>query len=194
MAPQVDIEPEEESSRTVAKHEYLNKDGELVDDEESAYGYRYTLTGNDESVEWSWDKASEDERRLYAIFGVKTLCTNESSQVRNFGGKAKPNKHDYDGQIKAVRDRVALISGGQWVDRTREGGLAVDRPKLATALVNMQIAAGKFGEDKRDEKFAEALRRFEEEAGYMAKVRRVPQVAEEYSKQMGRQAVTIDDL
>lgn len=192
--PQIDTDVKEaEKVERVAKHEYLDKSGAVVDAEEDAYGYRYTLLDNDESLDWSYDDATEDEKRLYCIFGVKTLCTNESSQIRNNKKLADVDK-GADAQIKAVRERIALVKGGQWVDRTREGGLAVDRPKLATALVNMQILAGKYGEDMRDEKFSEALRRFEEEAGYMAKVRRVPQVSEEYSKLQGKTAVTLDDL
>lgn len=189
--PEIDTDTEEKILR-VAKHEYLDSNGQTVEAEEEADGYRYTLLGNDQSAEWSYSKASEDEKRMFAIFGVKTLCTNESSQVRN--KKENKGKDSDDLQIAAVRARLELIRDGKWVDMTREGGLAVDRPKLATALVNMQILAGKYGEDQRDAKFADALRRFEEEAGYMAKVRKVPQVADEYSKLQGKTAVTLDDL
>jgi hypothetical protein len=192
MAPQVDVE-DEDKTRTVAKHEYLDGEGKVVDAEEEAKGYRYTLLGNDQSVEWNYDEATEEEKRLYAIFGVKTLCTNESSQIRN-NKKLSDVEKNADVQIGAVRERLALIKGGQWVDRTREGGFAVDRPRLATALVNMQVLAKKFGEDMRDEKYADALRRFEEEPGYMAKVRRVPQVSEEYTRLSGKGVVSLDDV
>lgn len=195
MAPQVDLDDEPKRRKAVATHDYLDASGNVVDSEEEARGYRYTLKGNGKSAEWSYDKATDDERRMLSIFGVKTLCTNETSMLRNNDKLSDADKDD-NAQIAAVEARLGFIRDGYWSDpdAVREGFVAVDRPKLASALVNMQIAAGKFGEDQRDAKVADALRRFEEEQGYMAKVRKVPQVAEEYAKLQGKTAVTLDDL
>src|SRR5262245_8849470 len=67
----------------VATHEWLDQDGSVVEDEELAYGYRYTLNGVADPFEWDFSKASEPAKRMLALFGAKTLSTNESSGVRN---------------------------------------------------------------------------------------------------------------
>jgi hypothetical protein len=94
-----------------------------------------------------WDEANELERMLMALFGAKTLATNESSQIRN----AKKNKglDTSREQLDAVLARFKLVREGEWVDRTREGGFRVDRPKLATAAVQVKIDAGKLPESDR---------------------------------------------
>ena len=84
---------------------------------------------------------------------------------------------------------------------TQPGTLATDSDTLAkTYQINEKLTwlkgnhTVKFGEDMRDEKYADALRRFEEEPGYMAKVRRVPQVSEEYTRLSGKGVVSLDDV
>src|SRR5262245_49082790 len=124
----------------VAQHDWLDKDGNVVEDEESAFGYRYTINGVAEPFEWYIEKASEDARRMLALFGVKTLSTNESSGVRN-SDKYSGNVED---TMAAVLARFANIEEGKWTEE-REGGVAVriDKDALAEAICRVLVAEHK---------------------------------------------------
>jgi hypothetical protein len=166
----------------VAKHTYLDAAGNTFpeDDEteENAQGYRYTLLANKENFDWQWAEASDDERRMLAIFGAKTLATNITSGARNNSkGAASP-----DEQMQQVRERFEKLRQGTWAERA-EGGFAVDKSKLAQAVAAARQAMGKAVDTVEN-----YLRRFEEEDGYMAKCRKVPEVAAEYAKLAGRGA------
>lgn len=184
----------------IAEHEYLGADGSVVDDEESAQGYRYTLLSIGESFDWDYSKASEDEKRLFALFGAKTLATNEISQVRN--NKKNLSVRDTPELAKealaAVIARFALIRDGQWVDRTREGGVGarVNRDSLAEALCQVLVAGGKKSQADIDSGYKAMIRqRMEDDAEWLAKVRKQPDVAAAYVKIVGaKDGKTVDDL
>jgi len=184
-------EPDEEpAKRQVAKHELLDSAGNLVDDEEKANGARYTLLGNNQSVDYQYGKSANMDRML-AIFGFKTLATNESSQARNNpkGGGS------HDEQIGAVRERIAGLESGIWVDRTREGVAKIDKDALAEALCRVFVASGK----KTDAEIAGGYKatvrqKLEDDAAYARGARQNPAVSAEYSAIVGRQVKTVDDL
>jgi len=171
--------------KPVAEHEYLDAAGNVVDDEESAQGYRYKLLENGETFAWQYAEATEDEKRLLALFGAKTLATNESSAKRNSVKGAK----SADEQIEAVRVRFNRIRNeGVWVDRSGAPGFAVKPELLAQAINNVKERMGKTVD------IGETMRRIAEEAGYVAKARKLPDVAAEYAKLAGRPTVSIDDI
>lgn len=182
-----------------AKHELLDASGAVVEDEEKATGIRYTLLANNQTFDWQSGLAAGTPATMIAVFGAKTLATNETSAARNNAkGGASP-----DEQMQAVRDRFALVDGGQWVDRTREGvGARVDKDALAEAICRVKIAAGakaKDGTQFTDETVAAGLKAkvrqmLEDDANLVRTARQVPDVAQAYAAIVGRQTKSIDDL
>lgn len=182
----------------VAEHDFIDATGTALDNEDAAtsiendaQGYRYTLLANGETFDWYWSQANDTEKRLLALFGAKTLATNETSQVRNnikgAGSAAE--------QMEALRERFAMLRNGQWVDRTREPGVAkIDKKALAGAIVDVLIAKGKIQESDRDTTFATKFQQLEEDATYMRKARLVPEVSTAYAARVGKQTVSVDDL
>jgi hypothetical protein len=180
----------------VAKHEYLGQDGALVDNEEEAFGTRYTLIGVDEPFEWNFSEASEDARRMLAIFGAKTLQTNESSGVRN-NEKLSDEESGPEAQMAAIKERFALIADGQWADRTREGGVAVriDKDALAHAICLVLVSEGKKTQADIDSGHkAKVRQKLEDDPQFVKKSRQVPQVSTEYAKLVGKATASVDDL
>ena len=144
------IAPAKIARKPVAEHEYVDEQGnELPEDSlqpEEAQGYTYTLKKTGDAFSWFWKEANDDERRMLALFGVKTLATNETSQVRN----ADKSVDSSAAQMEALKARFALIRTGTWVDREREGGVRVDKDKLAEAIANVLVAQGKTDRLGRD--------------------------------------------
>jgi hypothetical protein len=184
----------------IAEHEYLGADGSVVDDEESAQGYRYTLLSIGDSFDWQVAAANTDELRLLALFGAKTLATNEISQVRNNKKNisVKDTPEIAKEALEAVRKRFELIRDGQWVDRTREGGVGarVNRDSLTEALCQVLVAGGKKTQADIDNGYKAMLRqRMEDDAEWLGKVRKQPDVAAAYVKIVGaKDGKTVDDL
>lgn len=181
------------TKRKVAQHDLIAADGSIVESEEEAQGIKYTLQENGKSLVWNWADATDAEKRLLAIFGAKTLATNETSQVRN----NLKGAGDADEQIQAVLERFAMIRTGQWIDRTREGGVGakIDRDALAEAICQVLVAEGKATDQQvADGLKAEKRERLESDPAYLRKVRTVPQVATAYAAIVGKSTATVDDL
>jgi len=194
--------------RKVAKHELLGADGSLLPEdqgEESAHGMRYTLLANNQSHDYIFGR-NADQDRMLAVFGAKTLATNETSQARNNPkGASGP-----DEQIEAVRDRFALLATGTWVDRSREGvGAKIDLDALREAICRVQIAAGAktksdgpwgpagtvITADVVDKGYGASVRqKLDDDKNFVKTARDVPAVATEYASIVGRQTKTVDDL
>ena len=85
---------EEEKREKVAEHEFIDVAGNEVDETETATGYRYTLVAlPNEPFTWQWDQANNLERKLMALFGVKTLATNENVADPKRQEKQGPRHH-----------------------------------------------------------------------------------------------------
>jgi hypothetical protein len=183
----------ETKRKQVAEHALIDSGKNVVDQEESANGIRYTLLENGEVFDWLYDEATELERTLLAIFGAKTLATNETSQARNSKTGATA-----DEQIAAVRDRFALIRGGQWVDRTREGvgGARVNRDQLAEAICQVLVDNKKKTQQEIDDGYKATVRqRLEDDAEWLAKMRKFPPVAAAYALIAGKDSgITVDSM
>jgi hypothetical protein len=171
-----------------ADHEYLDSQGNVVNEGENAVGYRYSLVAGGEPFEWYWSEANEDERRMLALFGAKTLSTNETSQARQ-KGRAAP-----DEQMAAIRERFELIRCGKWVDRTREGP-QVDQPILATCVCKHLVQIGKKSQAEVDGGYYEVvLKKLAEDEKYLRDCAKHPQVSIYYAQAKGRPVVTDDRL
>lgn len=176
-----------------AKHELLDANGALGGEdlaEEQAHGIRYTLLANGKSFDYKFGVSGEADRML-ALFGAKTLCTNETSAARNnTKGEASP-----DEQMAAVEERFALLSTGVWVDRTRDGvGAKLDPDALAQAIVDVLVGEGKLERDKADDFKADRRAKIEADAAWGRKMRTFPAVATRYNEIVGRTVATVDDL
>ncbi len=185
----------------VAEHAYLNDESEKVESEEAATGYSYTMEGDgDEPLEfsWYWKDANEIERRMLAIFGAKTLATNESSQIRNNQKIKGTDEASPENQMEAVKARFALMRQDppQWVDRTREGAaVKIDKNALAGAICDILIKDKKKTQAEVDEgHYAKVLQKLEEDPTFVRKARQVPAVNEAYAKRIGRTTATVDDF
>lgn len=178
--------------RAVAKHELLDANGALVENEEEATGIRYTLLANNQAFDFQSGMTAGERNTLLAIFGAKTLATNESSAMRNSTkGAASP-----DEQIDAVRERFALLETGKWVDRAREGvGAKIDLDALAEAICNVQVAEGKYTEEQvKTEKMAATRQKLEDDKAWARGARQVPKIASEYARIKGSVTKNVDDF
>lgn len=175
----------------VAKHELLNSAGEVVENEEEATGIRYTLMANNQSFDFQSGLNAGERNTMLAIFGAKTLATNESSAMRN----SPKGEATADEQMDAVHERFALLETGKWVDRTRDGvGAKVDLDVLANAICNVQVAQGKYTEaEVKTDKMAKTRAMLEDKTK-VAQARKVPAFAAEYARLKGAVAVSADDF
>lgn len=161
----------------VAKHELLDTQGNVTEDEDLAHGIRYTLLKTGKSFSAMY-KPNTDAARMFAIFGMKTLATNEASQARTGGAD----------QLAAIQDRFSLIEGGKWVDRTGSGKMDLDT--LAQAVYNVVKA-----KDPNKQTTVEALRqKLETEADFRSTVRGVKEITNEYATLKGRTVATLEDV
>ena len=175
-----------------AEHDLLAADGSVVDDEESANGIRYTLVALPDRPFTYQFGANPQVDKFLALFGAKTLATNESSAVRN-SAKGEGSAEE---QIEAVEARFALLATGAWVDRTREGvGAKVDLDALANAICNVMVAEGKYtADDVTNGKLAATRQKLDDDKVWARKARQHPPFAAEYAKLKGASQVTTDDF
>jgi phosphoribosylformylglycinamidine (FGAM) synthase PurS component len=193
MNTQVDTETEA-AKRQVAKHSLLDTQGAVVEDFEDATGVRYQDVETGKTIDFQL-KANTDATRMLALFGARTLMTNEASAVRQKEGKSGTGAL----QVQAIEERLALIfgtdgNGGQWVDRTREGGPRIDQQALADAVCEVMIAGGKFAPEDRDAKRAKLLETWAADPKKVGVAHSVPAVRDAYARLVGRTAKTVDDL
>jgi hypothetical protein len=175
-----------------AEHELLDASGAIVDDEETANGIKYTLLEMPERPFTYQFGANPTVDKFLALFGAKTLCTNESSAVRN----SPKGSGTAEEQIDAVEARFALLATGAWVDRTREGvGAKVDLDALANAICNVMVAEGKITEaDVASGKMAAYREKLEADKAFARSARQHPPFAAEYAKIKGASTKTVDDF
>lgn len=205
MVKQTETEETTETKRerkAVAEHDLLDSQGQpFADDakqvEEQAYGISYKLINHNKTFTWNWNDANEAERRMLAVFGAKTLATNETSAFRN---DKKNSPTDYDGQYDALESRFADLRNGIWVDRTREPGAPrVNKDALATAICQVMVADGKaaaadIGEAGAGGLWDQRRARLDSDPAYMAGARANAKVADIYNTLVGKRTLSSDEL
>lgn len=171
----------ETSKRALAKHEYFTINGGDTDDETEAHGYRYTHLRTGGSVERMWSDLNADAQRMFGIFGMKTLASNEASQVKQAGG-AEVNP------APAIEARFNLLQNERkWVDRTREG-FTVNLDTLAAATFEILTKYGKAAD------YASLRDRMETDKEFVKKTKSNPEVNALYIEKVGRPTASIDEL
>lgn len=171
----------------VAKHELL-KGTDVTENEEEATGIRYTQVGSGKTFELDVAGLPDGAKNMLAIFGAKTLATNEASQARN--GKYA----DEAGQLLAIQERFDLIAGKttgtpQWIDRTG-GERKIDLDVMAQAMANVAGKQGKSGQAVETAFWRSKL----DAEDFVRKVRNVTEFKNEYAALQGRQVATVDDV
>jgi predicted RNA-binding protein YlqC (UPF0109 family) len=171
----------------VAKHELL-KGTAVTENEEEATGIRYTQVGSGKTFELDVAGLPDGAKNMLAIFGAKTLATNEASQARN--GKDA----DEAGQLLAIQERFDLIAGKttgtpQWVDRTG-AERKIDLDVMAQAMANVAGKQGKSGQAIETAFWRAKL----DAEDFVRKVRNVTEFKNEYAALQGRQVATVDDV
>src|SRR4029077_8151064 len=102
--------------------------------------------------------------------------------------------------LDSLRARFELIRSGQWVDRTREGGVGtrINRDALAEAICKVLVDNQKKTQDEVDQGYKATVRqRLEDDAEWLAKMRKFPPVAAAYALVVGKDAksgVTVDSM
>lgn len=202
--PQAMVKETETETETKSKSEItlLAQDGSEAESEEQAYGFDYKLLGNGKCHRWQWSEASEDERRMLAILGGKTLATNETSAIRNNKKLQGTPEGSVDAQFEALVERFGLVRSGTWVDRTREPGAPrIDKDKMADALADVLLADGKITQadwqsarDARRAKLDDETKSGSPPMTYMQFMRTNAKVAAAYAARMGKPQASVDDI
>lgn len=193
MNTQVETEPE---SRTVATHLLLDAAGAVVEDFEKGAGIRYVDKASGATFDYFPDGKAKD---MLALFGARTLATNEASQIRNGKEfKGRPASDSSQEQVGAIKDRFALIDSGVWVDRTREAGVRWDPALVITAFIEVAKNTAK-GKAKSDDEWnafhAQMLAQSAEpESKVIATLRSVEGVEAMYRKLQGKTSKSVDDV
>lgn len=170
--------------KAVAKHYLLDTQGQVTEDEKQATGIRYHHLASGNTFDY---QISDAAKMMLAVFGAKTLATNEASAIRQKEG-------DDSDQVGAIRERFALLDSGEWVDRTREGGPKIDVPRLAASAAALMHGKGKLAQLDEAAAYAHILQALEEDPKKVQTFRDVPEIMAEYRKRAGKPVKTAADL
>jgi len=180
-----------DDSDRIAKHLLIDATGGVVDEPEQAAGIRYIHVKGGQTFDYQ--PTNDTAKTMLALFGAKTLATNEASRVRQQNKQASG-----DEQVDAIRSRFDLIESGKWVDRTRVAGPRYDHPTLAMAAANVYKASARGAQDSRDEAaIANAMAAklaVDADGDYQKKLVGTAGVPEKYRELVGRPQATADSL
>lgn len=172
----------------IAEHALLDDKGNVVEAEESADGARYSLVGETDKVEWYYSLGTDDEKRMYALFGWKTLMTNITSQSRQNGRTSAAD------QMADCRERMDLNHTGKWLDRTREG-FKPDPDLAVRAFAQTCLAQGKITQAQLDAgKLAEWTAKAASDPAWLKNVYALPDVKAAYATLAGKPLKSVDEL
>ena len=163
-----------------ADHAWIDANGNAVDDIEMAVGNSYTAIATGKTIAHVLAGLKPGKpNTMFAVFGLRTLMTNEASQARTKGLD----------EVEALKTRLAETVDGQWqVPATREGG----------STLNVEMFAKAVGQVKNLDAAGIEARRTKAEAdpAWARQVLRdVPDIAQAYRALMGRApTLSLDDV
>lgn len=170
--------------KAVSKRDFIDEDGNVVDKMEQATGARYTLLGEGgRAFDYQFGEAGALET-MFGIFGFHTKVGNVANTVLN----DKDDPGTPADAAAAIEDFIESVKSGTWAERTGGVGIVIDKDALAAAIVEVGVAKGKAPD------YATIRQRLEEDKGYQKMARQVPEVAMAYTKRVGRNVKSVDDL
>lgn len=176
------------TGRKVAEHSYLDAAGNVVETEEEATGIRYHIVSTGETFDHQTGGKAGEPITMKAVFGCKTLATNEASAFKQKNGH-------YDGAVESIAERFNMIDSGQFVDRSREGvGAKIDLDKLCEATCRIMVRDGAWTQEQVDTEKKAKLRGQLEDKAVVARVRKTDGVMDEYQRLVGKPIATAADL
>ena len=169
----------------VAKHEFIDATGNVVESIDKAVGIRYTDRASAKGFDYILpDAKAGSPLTMLAIFGAKTKATNETSRVRNGknGGQSNPTE-----ELEALDEVFESITNGIWREKAEGGGGSrTDKALLATVLIEL-LGTGAKGD------VAHYVARFEADKTYMQKVLK-SDAGVEYRSRAGKAGPAVDTL
>lgn len=178
-----DTTTNDETKKSVAKHELIAAPGGEHTTMTTATGIRYTDKATGEVFEFMLpDAIAGHPTTMLALFGAKTKATNEASRIRN------GEKGDSQAQLEAIDEVFANIAKGIWREKAEGGsGTRTDKALLAQVLVE---ALGEKAQGTVDT----YQNRLETEEAYYKKVWSNEAIKAEYKKRKGQTGAALDDL
>lgn len=192
----VDTGAETKSGRKVAEHSYLDAAGNVVETEEQATGIRYHIISTGDTFDFQTGGKPGEPLTMLAVFGAKTLATNEASAFKqSTKSPTTPNGH-YDGAIDAISERFKMIESGTFVDRSRDGvgGPKWDLDALAEAMCIVLVSSGEATQEQIDRGGKAKVREKLESKEWLAKAKKNPAVVVEYQRLAGKSVTSAAEL
>lgn len=176
------------TGRKVAEHSYLDAAGNVVETEEEATGIRYHIVSTGDTFDHQTGGKAGEPLTMKAVFGCKTLATNEASAFKQKNGH-------YDGAVESIAERFAMIDAGQFVDRTRDGvGAKIDLDALAEAVCRVLVADKVTTQEQIDQGGKAKIREKLEDKANVTKARKTEGVEAEYQRLVGKKVGSASDL
>ena len=173
----------DKKSRAVAKREWINAEGVVVEKEEEATGVRYTELETGESVDWQSGGDAGVTAVMVACFGMLTLMGNIRNTIKN-GAEASD-----ENVVDAIKARIAVMDSGKWLDRAAgERGPKIDPDKMAEAFMQWVRETGSDDAKAKLQTKDVYVQRLIEDKSYAAKVRAIPEVKIIYNQLTGKGA------
>ena len=169
---------ENKSSRVArAIREFIDTDGNKVEDKIDAKGARYTMRSNNRSAEMFF--AANPQTFALAALGFVTKVGNVVNTVVN-----GPDQGSDDDAMDAVDEFIEQLNGGVWREKVEGVGTArIDKDALARAIVEV-----------KPQDHAKVRERLENDPAFVRKVRQHTKVRELYEQYVGKPSVSDDDL
>lgn len=183
----------DKKGKKVAEHSWIDSAGNIVEEIENGTGCRYVDLQSGQTFDWQTGGVAGESITMKAMFGQRTLMTNEASAERQRDGSGAE-------QVEAIRERATMIDTTKvWVDRTREGGPRVDPEKAAMATTEFMVGAGKVADtdEAKAAAYASILAKFSDEKDGKAQISKAmtnADIAAIYKRLKGAKQATADDL
>jgi hypothetical protein len=167
-----------ESSRVArAIREFIDADGNKVEDKMDAKGARYTLRSNGKSITRMFN--GDAQTNACAAMGWLTKIGNVVNTVVN-----GPDQGSDDDAYDAAVEWDNQLTNGIWREKVEGVGVArIDKDALARAVVEV-----------KPQDYDKVREKLETEPAYVRKVRQHPKVLELYNQYTGKAKVSDDDL
>lgn len=188
MSEQTQVETEDKRTQ-VARHTYLDGEGNVTKDIHAATGISYEDVESGETFTFQIPGGSAGNAiTMLAVFGAKTKATNEASQIRQ---QLRAGETPAQSQVDAIKEAFGKIAEGIWRE-PGEGrvGAKVDRDSLAMAIVEF---ASTLPSAKPESKDVGAVRqRLDDDLKFFRTMRKDERVSAIYAKLTGLEQKKVD--